>query len=90
MQYPRGITAACNDSVFRVDVGASSGVADAEPEVLEVIDDRLVRKLRANQAAQVLVSASDALRSFKTPFWSWVGGAKAALLGLEAGVPLAE
>jgi len=73
VQYPMGINSVCNDSVFRVDVGASSGVVDAEPEVLEIVEDRIVRRLRSNQAAQVLVSASDALRMFKHPFWHWGG-----------------
>lgn len=60
VQYPMGINAACDDSVFRIDVGMSNGVCDAHPEVLEIIEDREVRRLRPLQSAQVLVSASKA------------------------------
>ena len=63
VQHPMGINGACGGTVFRVDVGASSGVADADPEVLEIIEDREVRRLRANQQAQVLVSAQEAAKA---------------------------
>ena len=66
VQYPMGINSACGDSVFRVDVGFSSGVMDAEPEVLEIINDREVRRLRAYQSAQVLVSSADAEKRHKS------------------------
>ena len=38
VQYS-GINAACDGSVFRVDVGQSSGVSGAEPEVLVVCQE---------------------------------------------------
>ena len=60
-----GINAACDGSVFRVDVGQSSGVSGAEPEVLEIIEDREVRRIRAHASVQVLVSASQALRQYR-------------------------
>ena len=43
---PEGINSACNDKVFRVDVGLSRGCGDGEPEVLEITDDSVVKVLR--------------------------------------------
>lgn len=40
-----GINAACQDQVYRIDVGMSKGCGDGAPEVLEIIDDRVVRRL---------------------------------------------
>ena len=65
VQYPEGINAACDGSVFRVDVGQSSGVCGAEPEVLEIVQDREVRRIRAQASVQVLVSASQALKKYR-------------------------
>jgi len=65
IQYPMGINAVCDGSVFRVDVGASKGCADAEPEVLEIIEDREVRRLRAHVAPQILVGATEAVKKYK-------------------------
>jgi len=62
VQYPFGINSACDDRVFRVDVGMSGGVCDAHPEVLEIIEDREVRRLRAYQSAQVLLPAHRAVQ----------------------------
>ena len=42
----QGITGACGGKVFRVDVGLSRGCGDGEPEVLEIINDKVVRVLR--------------------------------------------
>jgi len=53
-----GINGACSDQVYRIDVGMSSGMYDAEPEILEIIDDgREVRKVTFQSnapSAQVL------------------------------------
>ena len=62
VQYPMGINGACNHSVFRVDVGLSRGIVDAQPEVLEIIDDKVVRRLRAYEPDQVLVSEAQGLQ----------------------------
>ena len=47
----QGITMACDGLVVRVDVGLSEGCTDGVPEVLEIIDDKIVRVLSARQPA---------------------------------------
>ena len=49
-----GINDACGGRVFRVDVGLSRGCGDGEPEVLEIIDDTVVRVLRKGAEPIVL------------------------------------
>ena len=39
IQHPHGITSACDGKVIRVDVGMSKGCVDAQPEVLEILND---------------------------------------------------
>lgn len=41
-----GINSACGGRVFRIDVGLSRGCGDGTPEVLEILRDREVRRLR--------------------------------------------
>ena len=55
VQQPEGINGACGGRVWRTDVGMSKGVADAAPEVLEILGDRTVRRLREGRPPQVLV-----------------------------------
>ena len=55
VQQPEGINSACGGRVWRVDVGMSKGVADAVPEVLEILNDSTVRRLREGRPPQVLV-----------------------------------
>ncbi len=40
-----GINSACNGKVLRIDVGLSRGCGDGDPEVLEILHDRTVRRL---------------------------------------------
>ena len=49
-----GINDACGGRVFRVDVGLSRGCGDGEPEVLEILDDTVVRVLRRGAEPIVL------------------------------------
>ncbi|MEW5300090.1 MAG: hypothetical protein WDW36_003046 [Sanguina aurantia] len=55
-----GVNTACNDQVVRVDVGMSRGCGDHEVEVVEILNDTEIRRLRAGAAPEVLVSASGA------------------------------
>ena len=43
-----GINSACDDRVFRIDVGLSKGCGNGEPQVLEIIDDKEVWQLQEN------------------------------------------
>ncbi|KIZ05887.1 Uncharacterized protein MNEG_2066 [Monoraphidium neglectum] len=52
-----GITSACGGRVFRVDVGMSKGCGDGEPEVLEILSDRVVRRLTEDGAPEVMGGA---------------------------------
>jgi hypothetical protein len=47
-----GINGACNGKVFRVDVGLSKGCGDGHPEVLEIVDDTVIRRLRENETTR--------------------------------------
>ena len=47
-----GINSACDDRVFRIDVGLSKGCGNGEPQVLEIIDDKEVRQLQENALLQ--------------------------------------
>lgn len=47
-----GINGACDGKVLRVDVGLSKGCGDGHPEVLEIVDDTVVRRLRENEATE--------------------------------------
>jgi hypothetical protein len=49
-----GVNGACGGRVFRVDVGLSKGCADGPVEALEILDDRVVRRLAEGAAPQVL------------------------------------
>lgn len=49
-----GISTACNNMVYRIDVGMSKGCGDGEVEVLEIIDDKQIRRLREGQAPERL------------------------------------
>lgn len=40
-----GINSACDGKVLRIDVGLSRGCGDGDPEVLEILHDRTVRRL---------------------------------------------
>lgn len=51
-----GINGACRNRVFRIDVGLSKGVANGEPEVLEILRDAHVRRLREGGPPEVLVA----------------------------------
>ncbi|PRW56463.1 shewanella phosphatase 2 [Chlorella sorokiniana] len=48
-----GITSACQGRVLRIDVGLSRGCGDGSPEVLEILDDRVVRRLSEVQQENV-------------------------------------
>ena len=50
-----GINSACDGKVFRIDVGLSKGCGDGAPEVLEILKDKEVRRLR--EAASVAKAA---------------------------------
>ena len=41
-----GINSACGGKVYRIDVGLSKGCGDGAPEVLEILKDKEVRRLR--------------------------------------------
>ena len=43
-----GINSACNDRVFRIDVGLSKGCGNGMPQVLEIINDKEVWQLQEN------------------------------------------
>lgn len=43
-----GINSACDDRVFRIDVGLSRGCGNGEPQVLEILNDSEVRQLQEN------------------------------------------
>jgi len=47
-----GINSACEGQVMRIDVGMSRGCGDREPQVLEILDDKRVRRLREGQAPE--------------------------------------
>lgn len=59
-----GINAACDGQVLRIDVGMSKGCGGNEPEVLEILDDKVVRRLQepgaAARAAEAAVAAAAA------------------------------
>ena len=40
-----GINPACDEHVFRIDVGMSKGCGDSAPEGLEILDDKVVRRI---------------------------------------------
>lgn len=48
-----GITSACEGRVLRIDVGLSRGCGDGSPEVLEILDDTVVRRLSEAQQENV-------------------------------------
>ncbi|MEW5311191.1 MAG: hypothetical protein WDW38_002926 [Sanguina aurantia] len=62
-----GVNTACNNQVVRVDVGMSRGCGDHEVEVVEILNDTEIRRLRAGAAPEVLVSASRAPGSQHLP-----------------------
>lgn len=41
-----GINPACDEHVFRIDVGMSKGCGDSEPEVLEILNDKVLRRIK--------------------------------------------
>ena len=41
-----GINSACGERVYRIDVGLSKGCGDGEPEVLEIVRDQEVKRVR--------------------------------------------
>lgn len=49
-----GISTACNNMVYRVDVGLSKGCGDGDVEVLEIIDDKHISRLREGKAPERL------------------------------------
>uniref|UniRef100_A0A061QQ36 Metallo-dependent phosphatase n=1 Tax=Tetraselmis sp. GSL018 TaxID=582737 RepID=A0A061QQ36_9CHLO len=49
-----GINAACGDRVYRVDVGMSSGCRGSPPEVLEILNDKVVYRLREGMEPEKL------------------------------------
>ncbi|CAG9460009.1 unnamed protein product [Pedinophyceae sp. YPF-701] len=55
---PYGITGACENRVLRVDVGLSMGCGNHETEVLEILNDREVRRLRYGEPAEDLSKPS--------------------------------
>jgi len=48
-----GINSACDDRVFRIDVGLSRGCGNGEPQVLEIVDDKEMRQLRENASPKL-------------------------------------
>ncbi|KAL3146397.1 hypothetical protein ABBQ32_003079 [Trebouxia sp. C0010 RCD-2024] len=46
----QGINSACAEQVFRIDVGMSKGCGDGEPEVLEIVNDSVIRRLHEPRA----------------------------------------
>ncbi|GAQ90338.1 hypothetical protein KFL_006290030 [Klebsormidium nitens] len=58
IQFPLGVTGACNNRVIRVDVGMSSGCYDAQPEVIEIRNDEEVRILSEERKPELLDSSS--------------------------------
>mmetsp|Transcript_45138 Transcript_45138/g.143743 ORF Transcript_45138/g.143743 Transcript_45138/m.143743 type:complete len:146 (-) Transcript_45138:80-517(-) len=60
IQQPGGISTACDNLVFRIDVGMSEGCGNWQPEVIEILDDRVVRRLRySSPAVEVIQSAAE-------------------------------
>lgn len=53
-----GINSACSGKVIRVDVGLSKGCGNGLPEVLEILNDAKVRRLREAVAPQNTVAAT--------------------------------
>ena len=59
-----GISGACGGRVLRVDVGMSTGCGNHETEVLEILDDKVVRRLRMDSKPEVISGRRDRIDDF--------------------------
>lgn len=66
-----GINSACDDRVFRIDVGLSKGCGNGEPQVLEIIDDREIRQLRENAPPKLYGAASEQQKGWLERMTHW-------------------
>ncbi|KAG1672129.1 hypothetical protein FOA52_001717 [Chlamydomonas sp. UWO 241] len=55
----QGVNSACGGRVVRVDVGLSRGCGDGAPQVLEILGDSVVRRLREGAAPEVMPSGAE-------------------------------
>lgn len=81
-----GINSACGGKVLRIDVGLSRGCGDGDPQVLEILDDRLVRRLSEVQqenAAPVEQASEAAAAAAGKKADAAVAAAAAALRGTQ-------
>lgn len=87
-----GINSACGGRVFRVDVGLSRGCGNGSPEVLEVLDDSVVRRLSEVQQENVApaVPAAAAAAQKQQQQQEQVAAAVAAAAVMAAGVQGAD
>jgi hypothetical protein len=58
IQFPLGVTGACDNRVIRVDVGMSAGCYDAQPEVIEIANDKEVKILSEDRKPELLSSSA--------------------------------
>lgn len=71
----RGINAACDKAVYRIDVGLSKGCGNGHPEVLEIVNDKHVWLLR--EGSQPIAYSQDpdgpakSLREERNSRWAW-------------------
>ena len=70
-----GINSACEDRVFRIDVGLSKGCGNGDPQVLEILNDREVRHLRENQPPKQYGLADSEHRGWLERVTHWRGEA---------------
>lgn len=83
-----GISSACGGKVLRIDVGLSRGCGNGSPEVLEIVDDRVVRRLTEVQLENLAPAHKNAPGKAAAP----VQGQAVAVAGLampEAARPAA-
>lgn len=65
-----GINSACNERVFRIDVGLSKGCGDGDPQVLEILNDTEVWQRQENGPPRYLGSVT-ALAAQEMKSMSW-------------------
>ncbi len=70
-----GINSACDDRVFRIDVGLSKGCGNGEPQVLEILDDKEIRQLRENGPPKQYGRAESEQRGWLDRVTHWRGEA---------------
>lgn len=64
-----GISSACNDRVFRIDVGLSAGCGNGQPEVLEILHDKEVRSLSETGLSKVFGAQPEESEQSSPPSW---------------------